>query len=94
MKGDVWVVSYVLLWLAVAGCLDLTTVGVDTVMTALQRAGTVFAIRVVGVGVMFAAAFALMPWYAATGVAMAVTAGSLVVALLMAAAALRLSRRG
>lgn len=84
----------VLLWLAVAGCLDLTTVGVDTVMTALQRAGTVFAIRVVGVGVMFAAAFALMPWYAATGVAMAVTAGSLVVALLMAAAALRLSRRG
>ncbi|MBB4616591.1 lipopolysaccharide biosynthesis protein [Sphingomonas abaci] len=84
----------VLLWLAVAGCLDLTTVGVDTVMTALQRAGTVFAIRVVGVAVMFAAAFALMPWYAATGVAMAVTAGSLVVALLMAAAALRLSRRG
>ena len=84
----------VLLWLAVAGCLDLTTVGVDTVMTALQRAGTVFAIRVVGVGVMFAAAFALMPWYAATGVAMAVTAGSLVVALLMAAAALRLSRCG
>ena len=31
------------------GCFDLATVSLDTVMTALHRAGTVFAIRAVGV---------------------------------------------
>jgi O-antigen/teichoic acid export membrane protein len=82
----------ILLWLAVAGCLDLATTGVDTVMTALQRAGSVFAIRLAGVGVLFAASAALTPWYGATGVAMAVTVGSAAVAALMAIAALRLSR--
>lgn len=82
----------VLLWLAAAGCLDLATVGVDTVMTALQRAHTVLAIRAAGVVLLFAAAFALMPIYGATGVAMAVTVGSAGVAALMAVAAVRLTR--
>lgn len=82
----------VLLWLAAAGCLDLATVGVDTVMTALQRAHTVLAIRTAGVALLFAAAFALMPFYGVTGVAIAVTVGSAGVALLMALAAVRLTR--
>ncbi|MBJ6120429.1 lipopolysaccharide biosynthesis protein [Sphingomonas mollis] len=82
----------VLLWLSVAGCLDLATTGVDTVMTAMQRAGSVFAIRAAGVGVLFGATAMLTPWYGATGVAMAVTVGSAAVAVLMAIAALRLSR--
>ena len=82
----------ILLWLAAAGCLDLATVGVDTVLTALQKAGRVLMIRVAGAGVMLATAFALMPRYGGTGVAMAVTAGSAAVAMLMAMAALRVAR--
>ncbi|SFP67244.1 lipopolysaccharide biosynthesis protein [Sphingomonas rubra] len=88
---DAWPV---LLWLAIAGCLDLATVGVDTVLTALQRAGTVFALRLVGIVILFAAAAALIPPYGTVGVAMAVAAGSAVVALLMGVAALRLARHG
>lgn len=82
----------VLLWLAAAGCLDLATVGVDTVLTALQRAGRVLLIRTAGAAIMLAAAVALMPRYGGTGVAMAVTAGSAGVAALMAVAAVRLAR--
>jgi O-antigen/teichoic acid export membrane protein len=82
----------VLLWLSAAGCMDLATVGVDTVLTALQRAGTVFAIRAAGVVVLFVAAFALMPLYGATGVAIAVTIGSAAVAAMMVVASLRLTR--
>lgn len=82
----------VMLWLTVAGCLDLATVGVDTVLTALQRAGTVFTLRAVGVAALFAAAAMLVPLYGTVGVAMAVAAGSAGVALLMALAAMRLAR--
>lgn len=82
----------VMLWLTVAGCLDLATVGVDTVLTALQRAGTVFALRAVGVAALFVAAAMLVPLYGTVGVAMAVAAGSAGVALLMALAAMRLAR--
>lgn len=82
----------ILLWLAAAGCLDLATVGVDTVLTALQRAGRVFAVRAAGATVLLAAAIALMPLYGATGVAMAVTVGSAAVAGMMALLAMRLTR--
>ncbi|MDP1027541.1 lipopolysaccharide biosynthesis protein [Sphingomonas sp. KR1UV-12] len=83
----------ILLWLALAGCLDFATVAVDTVMTALQRAGTVFAIRAAGVVLMLGAAWLLIPPFGATGVAVAVAVGSAAVTVLMAAAAARLSRR-
>ena len=86
---DAWPI---LLWLAAAGCLDLATVGVDTVLTALQRAGRVFWVRAAGAALLVAAAFALMPLYGATGVAMAVTAGSAAVAAMMALMARRLAR--
>ncbi len=82
----------ILLWLAVAGCLDFATVGVDTVMTALQRAGTVFAIRALGAGLMLAAAFALMPFFGPTGVAIGVAIGSAGVAVMMAIVAVRLAK--
>lgn len=82
----------ILLWLAVAGCLDLATVGVDTVLTALRRAGTVFAIRAVGAATMLAAAAALLPVTGSTGVAIAVTIGAALVAALMAVAAIGVTR--
>ena len=83
----------VLLWLAAAGCFDLATVSLDTVLTAVNRAGTVFAIRVVGVVLLFIAAFALMPAYGATGVAMGVATGSVAVAILLGFAATHLTRK-
>ncbi|GGB18956.1 teichoic acid transporter [Sphingomonas metalli] len=83
----------ILLWLALAGCLDFATVAVDTVMTALQRAGTVFAIRAAGVVLMVGSALLLIPRLGATGVAIGVAAGSAGVVLLMAAAAIRLARQ-
>jgi O-antigen/teichoic acid export membrane protein len=83
-----------LLWLSLAGCLDLAATGVDTVLTAMRRAGRVFAIRLVGVGAMFGAAALLTPAYGATGVAMAVTVASAVAALLMTVAAQQLARTG
>lgn len=82
----------ILLWLALAGCLDFATVGVDTILTALQRAGTVFAIRAVGAGTMIAAALALLPLMGPVGVAVAVAIGSACVAALMAVVAVGLSR--
>ncbi len=82
----------ILLWLALAGCLDFATVAVDTVLTALQRAGTVLAIRAAGVVLMLGSTLFLIPLFGATGVAVAVAAGSAAVALLMAGAAARLSR--
>ncbi len=82
----------VLLWLAAAGCFDLATVSLDTVMTAVNRAGTVFAIRVVAVVLLFIAAFVLMPVYGSTGVAMGVMIGSIAVAILLGIAAARFTR--
>ena len=82
-----------LLWLALAGCLDFATVAVDTVLTALQRAGTVLVIRTAGVVLMLGSTLLLIPLYGATGVAMAVAAGSAAMTLLMAGAAARLPRR-
>jgi O-antigen/teichoic acid export membrane protein len=82
----------ILLWLSLAGCLDLATTGVDTVLTAMRRAGRVFAIRLVGVAAMLGAAVLIAPDHGATGVAMAVTIASAVVALLMTIASQRLTR--
>jgi O-antigen/teichoic acid export membrane protein len=91
--GKSFVGAYpVLLWLAAAGCFDLATVSLDTVMTALHRAGTVFAIRAVGVLLLFVTAFALMPTYDSTGVAAAVAVGSVAVAILLGFAAARMTR--
>ena len=84
--------SLAVLWLAAAGCFDLATVSLDTVLTAVNRAGTVFAIRVVGVVLLFIGAFALMPLYGSSGVAMGVAIGSVAVAILLGFAAANLTR--
>ena len=81
-----------LLWLTAAGCVELMLVSAETVMTALHRAGTVFAIRAVGAALMLACAALLMPTRGATGAAMSVFAGSVTVALLVGIVAARMTR--
>ena len=82
----------ILLWLAAAGCIDLATVGIDTVLTAARRATTVFAIRFVALLALLAAIPLLLRHYGATGIAMAVAAGSVVAAVAMIWASTRLLR--
>ncbi|UVO50483.1 oligosaccharide flippase family protein [Sphingomonas sp. SUN019] len=81
-----------LLWLTAAGCMEMIVISAETVLTALHRAGVVFAIRAVAAALMLAGALILMPLYAASGAAMAVFAGSAVVALLLGIAARRITR--
>lgn len=81
-----------LLYLTAAGCLELVMISAETVLTALNRASLVFAIRTCGVAVLLAVAFAIVPEYGATGMAIAVLAGSIAVALLLALAAARVTR--
>jgi hypothetical protein len=52
----------------------------------------VFAIRAVGVGLLFVAAFVLMPAYGSAGIAAAVATGSVAVAILLGFAAARMTR--
>lgn len=75
----------VLMGMAAAGCIDLATVGLDTVMTARGRAGTVFIVRATAVVSTFAAAVWLVPQFYAFGMALAVVAGSVTAAMLLAA---------
>lgn len=82
-----------LLWLTAAGCLELVMISAETVLTALNRAVLVFAIRACGVAVLLAVAVAIVPALGATGMAMSVLSGSVVVALLLGLAAARVTRR-
>lgn len=88
---DAWPI---LLWLTLAGCLDLAATGVDTVLTAMRRAERVLAIRVIGLGAMLAAILWSRPAHDPTPVAIAVTIGSATMTVLMTAAALNLARSG
>lgn len=81
-----------LLWLTAAGCMEMIVISAETVMTALHRAGVVFAIRAIAAAAMGACALILMPVYGAAGAAMAVFAGSSGVALLLVIAAWRFTR--
>jgi len=86
--GPGYVSAYpVLMWMAVAGCLELATVGLETVMTAQGRAGTVFVLRAASVVVTFAAAAWALPVLGTRGMAVAVAAGAASALALMAAAA-------
>jgi O-antigen/teichoic acid export membrane protein len=67
-------------------------ISAETVLTALNRASLVFAIRTCGVAVLLAVAFAIVPEDGATGMAIAVLAGSIAVAMLLALAAARVTR--
>lgn len=86
--GPGYVSAYpVLMWMAAAGCLELATVGLETVMTAQGRAGTVFVLRAGSVVVTFAAAAWALPMLGTRGMAAAVAAGAASALVLMAVAA-------
>jgi len=90
--GNGYVSAYpVLLWMSLAGCTELATFGLETVLTARGRAGTVFLARAVSVVVILAAAAWALPVLGTVGMAVAVAAGSLSAALLIGAAALLIS---
>ena len=81
-----------ILWLAAAGCIDLLTVGFEPALMAAHRAGRIFLARVAATGLMFVLAFTLGPRFGAIGIAAAVTANSLAVAVLLAFALIGLLR--
>lgn len=83
----------VLLWLAVAGCLDLATTAFEPILMAIHRAGTAFLARAMATAVLLGLLVTLTPAYGALGAAAAVVAGSLVAALLLGIAAFLLVGR-
>lgn len=83
----------ILLWLAAAGCVDLITVGFESLLLAAHRAGWALAARLLATVTMVVGALALAPVAGATGIAAAVLAYSLVVALLLGGVVLRLTAR-
>lgn len=82
----------ILLWLAAAGCLDLSSVSFEPVLMAMHRAGTAFAARAVSVILLLVSMFALMPAHGAIGAGVGVFVGSLAAALLLGVAAMRFAR--
>lgn len=84
IAGREFVGAYpILVVLAAAGCVELATVAAETVMTARGQAGTVFWVRCVGLLALAAVAAVALGGIRATGMAMAVLAGSLVSATLL-----------
>lgn len=79
----------VLMYMAAAGCVELATITLETIMTARGRAGTVFLVRAAGAVVIFAIAWPLLHRFGATGMAVAVLAGSLAVTAIMGLTAWR-----
>jgi O-antigen/teichoic acid export membrane protein len=84
----------VLLAMAGAGCIELTVVGLDTVMTAQGRALSVLLIRLAALGVLGAAATVAVPMWGTLGMGLAVLAGSAAAAAMLAAATLAPGQRG
>ena len=82
----------ILLWLAAAGCVDLMTVGFEPLLMAAHRATLTALIRLLGTASLFAVALGLAPRVGATGIAAAVLANSLVVAVLLGFTLFRLIR--
>ncbi|MGU3392193.1 lipopolysaccharide biosynthesis protein [Sphingomonas sp. M1A8_2b] len=83
----------VLLGLAAAGCVELTIVGLETVLIANGRADTALMARAVGVGVVALSAWLLVPVLASLGMALAVLLGSLAAGVILGGAAFRLTRQ-
>lgn len=74
----------VLIALSAAGCVELTIVGLETVMTANGRgAHDVFVARAVSVAIMAVAAWLLIPTLSSLGMALAVLIGSLAAGLML-----------
>ncbi len=74
----------VLIALSAAGCVELTIVGLETVMTANGRgAHDVFVARGVSVAIMAVAAWVLIPMLSSLGMALAVLVGSISAGVLL-----------
>lgn len=86
IAGPEFVGAYpILVVMAAAGCVELAIVAAETVMTARGQAGSVFAVRCVGLVVLAGVASLAMGSFGATGMAVGVLAGSLSAALLLLA---------
>ncbi len=83
----------ILLWLAAAGCVDLVTVGFEPLLLAANRIGATFVARVVGIVVLFGVSFWLSDTFGVIGVAIAVLANAVVVALLLGGSTMALFQR-
>lgn len=88
--GHAYAQAYViLLWLAVAGCMDLATIGFEPILMAIHRAGTASLARAVATVILLVLMVTLTPGHGAIGAAASVLAGSLVTAILQGLAAFR-----
>jgi len=88
--GKAYAAAYpILLWIALAGCLDLATVGFEPVLNALHRSATVFGIRAAATVMLVLAMVILTPLYGAVGAAMALVIGGLVTETLLAIVSFR-----
>ncbi|MGK6319057.1 lipopolysaccharide biosynthesis protein [Sphingomonas sp. DT-204] len=95
MGGSEFARGYpILIWLAAAGCVDLMIVGFEPLLLAANRSGLTFVVRLIAAAVLFALAFLLDDRLGVIGVAIAVLANSLVIALLLGIATMRLLRTG
>jgi len=83
----------VMMWLAVAGCLDLATVSFEPVLMAVHRAGTALAARTVAAIVLVVSSLLLLPRVGTAGAGMGMMAGSLTAAVLLGWAVIRFARR-
>ncbi len=82
-----------LLWLTVAGCLELATVGFEPVLIALHRSGTALIIRACAAAVIVLASPWLIAEHGATGAAVAVCIGALVAAVMQTLVTFAVARR-
>ncbi|WNO54062.1 lipopolysaccharide biosynthesis protein [Stakelama saccharophila] len=92
--GPEYAAAYVvLLWLAAAGCMELSAVGFEPLLMAVHRAPTALWSRAVAAAVMVAATVALLPRLGAVGAAIGVFMGSILAALLLGVNSIRHARR-
>ena len=86
VAGRDFVAAYpVLVIMAAAGCVELAAMAADTITTARGQAGTVLAIRCVGLGALAGVAVLAVGPFGAAGMAMGVLAGSITSAALLVA---------
>jgi O-antigen/teichoic acid export membrane protein len=83
----------VLIWLALAGCLDLATVGFEPILMALHRAGSAFLVRVLAALTMIGGIVLLTPRLGAVGAAMSLVVSTVLTAALLAFTTFRALKR-
>ena len=81
-----------LVCLAAAGCIDLLTAGFEPLLTAAQRAGLTFVIRLLAAVMLFVTAFLLVGSMGVLGISLAVLVNAVMVAALLGIATIHLLR--